>query len=221
MTMKVLIADDHEIVREGLTRLINRQSDMSVIGYAENGLDAFFKTKSLEPDIVIMDTGMPVLSGLDALPLIHDASPQTKIIIFSLNKNDEYVHKSFTAGALGYVLKLAPSQDVIDSIRAAERGERFISPVIHKRVYEKYIHNIACADEKCPYDLLSNDEQQIFRMLVQGCRYEIIARETFRTEIQVEQCHMDISKKIGISDLHEMIKYAEQIGVLTPEPWNG
>lgn len=217
--MRVLIADDHEIVREGLTRLIDKQSDMAVVGYAENGLDAFFKTKSLEPDVVIIDTGLPVLSGLDAIPLIHEAAPNTKIIIFSLNKNDEYIHKSFMAGALGYVLKLSPSKDILDSIRAAERGERYVSPVIHKRIHEKYILNKSFTVQECPYNLLNNKEQQFFRLLVEGYSSEEIADKMAFTGTMVDQYIKTIAEKIRIHDTREMVKFAEEIGVITPECW--
>jgi len=217
--MRVLIADDHEIVREGLTRLIDKQSDMAVVGYAENGLDAFFKTKSLEPDVVIIDTGLPVLSGLDAVPLIHEAAPNTKIIIFSLNKNDEYIHKSFMSGAMGYVLKLSPSKDILDSIRAAERGERYLSPIIHKRIHEKYVLNKDCTVQECPYNHLNNKEQQIFRLLVEGFSSEDIADKMSFTDTMVYQYIKNITDKIRIHDTQAMIKFAEEIGVITPECW--
>lgn len=217
--MRVLIADDHEIVREGLTRLIDKQSDMAVVGYAENGLDAFFKTKSLEPDVVIIDTGLPVISGLDAISLIHNAAPKTKIIIFSLNKNDEYIHKSFMSGALGYVLKLSPSKDILDSIRAAERGERYVSPLIHKRIHEKYVLNNDLTVQECPYNLLNNKEQQIFRLLVEGYSLHEIADKMAFTDTMVDQYINSITDKIRIHDTQEMIKFAKEIGVITPECW--
>lgn len=218
--MRVLIADDHEIVREGLTRLIDKQSDMMVIGYAENGLDAFFKTKSLEPDVVIIDTGLPVLSGLDAVPLIHEAVPKTKIIIFSLNKNDEYVHKSFKSGALGYVLKLSPCKDILDSLRAAEKGERYLSPVIHKRVFDKYIQNKDGNVNECPYNLLNNTEQRVFRLLVEGHSPKEIADQMGCSEMDIENFKESIEGKIRIHDTKKMVKFAEEIGVITPECWN-
>jgi DNA-binding NarL/FixJ family response regulator len=217
--MRILIADDHEIVREGLTRLIDKQTDMEVVGYADNGLDAFFKTKSLEPDVVIIDTGLPVLSGLDAIPLIHEAAPNTKIIIFSLNKNDEYIHKSFMAGAIGYVLKLSPSKDILDSIRAAERGERYVSPVINKRIHERYILNKNFTVQECPYNLLNSKEQQIFRLLAEGYSSEEIADKMAFSDTMIDQTIKTIADKIRIHDTREMVKFAEEIGVITPECW--
>lgn len=218
--MKVLIADDHEIVREGLTRLIDKQADMAVVGYADNGLDALHKTQSLEPDIIIMDTGMPVLSGLDAVPLIHEAAPNTKIIIFSINKNDEYIHKSFHSGASGYVLKLSPSTDILDSIRAADRGERYVSPVIKKRIIDMYNKKYHPDRQECRYDLLTNHEQHVFRLIVEGYTFQEIADKISSSEQKINSFMKRISEKIQIHDVDAMVRYAEKIGIITPPCWN-
>ncbi|GAB6094956.1 response regulator transcription factor [Desulfatiferula olefinivorans] len=212
--MKVLIADDHEIIREGLTRLIDRQEDMHVVGYAENGLDAVFKTRSLTPDIVILDTGMPVLSGLEAVPLVHEASPDTKIIIFSTNKNDEYVYRSFTLGAAGYVLKLSSSRDVLDSIRAVSRGERFVSPVIKTRIMGMLDKKKGDAFNLNRYDLLSYREQKVFRLIAEGFCPSEIATLCSTCETTIRAMEATICDKIGIHDMETLGRFAEHIGVI-------
>lgn len=218
--MKILIADDHEIVREGLTRLIDKQADMSVVGYAENGLDALFKIKLLFPDIVIMDTGMPVLSGLDAVSMIHKQDPKIKIILFSIIKNDEYVHQSFHSGASGYVLKLSPCRDILDSIRAAVRGERFVSPIMKKRIYDKYGENLFACRNECRYELLTNQEQMVFRLLVEGSTNYEIADHMSLSEPRIQSLRKSISDKIQLHDISDMIQYAEKIGIIAPRSWN-
>ncbi|MBU1169662.1 MAG: response regulator transcription factor [Proteobacteria bacterium] len=217
--MKVLIADGHEIVREGLTRLIDKQLDMTVTGYAENGLDALFKTKSLEPDFVIMDTELNVLRGFDAVPLIHEAAPKTKIIIFSMNKNDEYIHKSFHSGASAYVLKLSPIKDILDSIRAANRGERFVSPLIKKRVIDTYNDAVENGRQECRYDLLTNQEQQVFRMIVEGYSLGEIAEKFSITEHKIYFFRKCIADKIQMHDIESMQRYAVEIGIIAPMCW--
>lgn len=217
--MKVLIADEHEIVREGLTRLIERQLNMSVIGYAENGLEAVVKSRTLNPDIVIMDSGMPVLSGINAVPLIRKSVPDAKIIIFSINKNDEYIHSSFQSGAHGYVLKLSPSRDIIDSIRTALKGERFISPLIKKSVIDMYAENPGGIFTECLYDLLSKIEQCVFRLIVEGFSTREIAVKLCTSQEKVLGLAMSISDKIQLHDRESMERYAEEIGIITRDNW--
>jgi len=125
--MKVLIADDHAIVREGLKQLVNSQRDMEVIGEAEDGRQALEKAKSLRPDVTLLDIAMPSLSGLEAVRLIKEAVPDTQIVVLSMHKKEAYVHQAFASGALAYVLKASPSSDVLEAIRAAHSGEYFLS----------------------------------------------------------------------------------------------
>lgn len=218
--MKILIADDHENVREGLTRLLDRQEDMSVVGYAENGLEALYKIKLHDPDIVIMDTGMPVLSGLDAVPLIHQADPDIRIILFSIIISGEYVYQSFHSGAMGYVHKLSPCKDIIDSIRAVVRGERFVSPTLKKRILQKYGEALFAFRNECRYDLLTNLEQVVFRLVVEGYDPSQIAELMDVSMQHILSIRKSISDKIQLHDIADMINYAESIGVLTPRNWD-
>lgn len=218
--MKILIADDHEIVREGLTRLLDKHMDMAVVGYAENGLEALSQIKSLTPDILIMDTEMPVLSGLDAVPLIHKEAPDTKIILFSINKTDEYIYKSFNSGAIGYVLKLSSSKDILDSIHAAVRGEHYVSPLISSRIFKRYRTTLPTGNNGCRYNLLTNREQNVFRQIVEGYSDEKIATTISSTPSQVLAIRQSISDKIQLHDFDDMISYAENIGIIMPKCWS-
>lgn len=213
--MKILIVDDHEMVREGLTRLIDKQEDMSIVGFAENGMEALYKIKVLLPDIVIMDTGMPVLRGLDAVPLIHRQAPEIKIILFSIMKNNAYIHQSFQEGASGFVHKLSPCKDILDSIHAAMQGEHFISPMIRKHFDEKYGENVFAYSSECSYDLLTNIEQMVFRLIVEGCTTRQIARYMSLSEHRLQSIKQSISNKIQLHDIGDMVTYAEKIGIIT------
>ena len=128
--MRVLVADDHAIVREGLRQLLNGQKDMEVVAEAKDGLEALEKAKSLCPDVTLLDIAMPSLSGLEAVRLIKEAVPDARIVVLSMHKKEAYVHQVFAAGALGYVLKASPNSDVLEAIRAAYRGEYFLSSKI-------------------------------------------------------------------------------------------
>lgn len=217
--MKVLIADDHEIIREGLTRLIDEQSDMVVIGYAENGLDALLKTKSLQPDVLILDSWMPVLTGWDAIHLIHEAVPETKIIMFSMNKKDVYIQKSFKEGAHGYVLKLSPSKEIIDSIRVTEKGDYYLSPVIKKNVISSILDNKTVTKKELRYDLLTNMEQQVFRFIAEGKPRVDITQSLSISDKELDKHKKNIARKINVSDKASMVTYAASIGVIDQNLW--
>jgi DNA-binding NarL/FixJ family response regulator len=193
------------------------QPGMDIAGFAENGLDCLFKSRSLEPDIVIMDSGMPVFSGLDAVSLIHEAVPDVKIIIYSLNVNDEYIHKSLRTGAVGYVFKLSPSRDVIDAIRAVSMGNIYISPGIKRRVLDTY--KTALSLPECRYNLLSTTEQRIFRLMVEGHSPREIAARLLCNESTIGDVKKKITEKIQLHDDKSLMRYAEEIGILSPENW--
>ena len=166
--MRVLIADDHTIVREGLCQLLNKQPDMEVVGEAEDGLDVLKKVKSLHPDIVLLDIGMPRLNGLEAIRLIKEAIPGIQIVVLSMHKKEAYVHQALDYGALGYVLKASPSSDLLEAIRRAHSREYFLSPKIRTEVIASYLKSHEKKTNALGYDLLSEREQQVFRLIVEG-----------------------------------------------------
>ena len=124
--MKIMIADDHEIVREGLKQLLNDEQDMEVVGEAQDGRETLSKAKSLRPDVLLLDVTMPRLNGLEAIGLIKEALPDVRIVVFSMHKKEAYARQALTAGALGYVLKASPSNEILAAIRQVEhsRGRR-------------------------------------------------------------------------------------------------
>ena len=137
--IRVLVADDHAVVREGLIHVLSRQEGIEVAGEAENGIKAVKKVKELKPDVTLLDISMPGLNGLEAIPLILEALPDNKIIILSMHKKEAYVRQALAAGALGYVVKASPSAEVLAAIRAAYRGKYFLSHEINAEVINAYL----------------------------------------------------------------------------------
>ena len=217
--MRILIADDHAIVREGLRQLLNSQRDMEVAGEAQDGREALEKAKSLRPDVTILDIAMPSLSGLEAVRLIKEAVPHTQIVILSMHEKEAYVHQVFASGALAYVLKASPSTDVLAAIRAAHRGEYFLSSKIKAEVIGRYLESRKEKPAVRGYDLLSEREQQVFRLMVEGNSTNQIADVLCVSPKTVEKHRGNVMNKLGIHDLVALVKYAIKIGIIDPELW--
>ena len=217
--MRVLIADDHAIVREGLKQLLNSQQDMEVVGEAEDGREALEKAKSLRPDVTLLDIAMPRLSGLEAVRLIKEAVPDTRIVVLSMHKKEAYVHQVFASGALAYVLKASPSSDVLEAIRAVHRGEYFLSSKIRAEVIGTYLQSRREKPAVRGYDLLSEREQQVFRLLVEGNSTNQVADVLCVSPKTVEKHRTNVMKKLDLHDLVAMVKYAVKIGIIDPELW--
>ena len=217
--MRVLLADDHALVREGLKQVLDDQQDMEVVGEASDGVEALEKAKSLRPDIVLLDIAMPRLSGLEAVGLIKDAVPDVRIVVLSMHKKEAYVHQVFASGALGYVLKASPNAEVLEAIRAARRGEYFLSSKIRAEVIGAYLESRKERPAVRGYDLLSEREQQVFRLVVEGSSTKKIADVLCVSPKTVEKHRANVMKKLDIHDLVGMVKYAVKIGVVDPDLW--
>lgn len=217
--MKILVADDHAVVRAGLKQLLNSQPDMEVVGEAIDGREALEKAKSIRPDVTLIDIAMPGLSGLAAVRLIKEAVPSSAIVVFSMHEKEAYVHQAFASGALAYVLKASPSSDVLEGIRAANRGEYFLSSKMRAEVIGRYLESRKEKPAVRGYDLLSDREQQVFRLMVEGNSTKQIADVLCVSPKTVEKHRGNVMNKLGIHDLVALVKYAIKIGIIDPELW--
>jgi two-component system response regulator NreC len=218
--IRVLIADDHAVVRSGLQQLLGGQADMEVVGEAADGREALEKAKTLKPDVMILDIAMPEVSGLEAVVLIREAAPATQIVMLSMHAKESFVHQVLASGALGYVLKASPTGDVIEAVRAAHRGEYFLSSRIKAEVVGAYLDSRKQAPSVRGYDLLSEREQQIFRLVAEGSSTNQIADVLCVSPKTVEKHRTNIMKKLGLKDRLEMVKYAVKIGIIDPQLWD-
>lgn len=217
--IKVMIADDHSVIREGLKKLLEEQEDIEVIGDASDGLMAVKKAKQLKPDVALLDIAMPQLSGLEAVRLIKEAVPETEVVLLSMHKKDAYVHQALSSGALGYVLKASPTTDVLDAIKSVHRGEYFLSSKINSKLITAFLKSRTEKPAVSGYDLLSDREQQVFRLLVEGRSTSEIADVLCISAKTVEKHRANTMKKLDIHSMVEMVKYAIKIGIIGPELW--
>lgn len=217
--INVLIADDHFVVRKGICQIIDDQADMDVAGVACDGVEALDKARELIPDIVLIDIAMPNLSGLEAVSMIKTAVPKTQVVILSMHAKENYVRQALSSGVMGYVLKDSPSTDIIDAIHAAIRGEYFLSSKIKAGVIDSYLENKKITPIVRGYNLLSEREQQVFRLVVEGKSAKDIADLLFVSPKTIEKHRSNVMNKLGVHGRLELLKYAIKIGIVDPALW--
>jgi DNA-binding NarL/FixJ family response regulator len=214
--IRVLVADDHGIVRHGLRELINNETDMEAISEAKDGQDALAKTNTLKPDVVLLDIGMPHMSGLDVTRLIKERVPDCRVVILSMHEYEAYVHQSLAAGALGYVLKTSATAEILDAIRAAFRNEFFLSSSLKAEVINVYLKNRKEPPKTRGYDLLTEKEQQVFRLTAEGNTTPQMAEIMCLSPKTIEKYRANVSSKLGLQNLVEIVRYAIKIGIIRP-----
>jgi DNA-binding NarL/FixJ family response regulator len=212
MTIKVLLVDDHTVVRDGLCFLLDAQKDIHVVGVASDGLEALKEAERLRPDVVVMDIAMPRLNGIEATRRFRKAFPVMKVLILSMHESSEYVYRALEAGAKGYLVKESAGPEVAVAIRAVHAGRRYLSATITDTVVEQYIRGCKNAS---PLESLSAREREILQLVVEGSTSAQVAEQLALSVKTVETYRSRIMRKLGISDLPALVKFAIQHG-LTP-----
>jgi two-component system response regulator NreC len=213
--IRILIAEDHRIVRDGLRMLLQNEPDFVVVAEAENGREALARVKETRPDVAILDISMPELSGLDAIKLIKAASPQTQVLILTMHESDEYFFRALQAGASGYVLKKAATQDLIAAARAVAQGEAFLYPSVAKKLIGDYVNRMAPGAEEGGYATLSEREREVLLLLAQGVSNQEIADRLAITQSTLQTHRAHILEKLGLRTTADLIKYAVQHGLVS------
>lgn len=213
---RLLIADDHTIVRQGLRKLLEDEPGMEVVGEAIDGRDAVAKAMDVMPDIVLMDLSMPGLHGLEATRQIAKRLPKTRVLILSMHKNEAYVLQALQSGASGYILKDSASEEVVGAIRAVMRGDSYLSPAISRVVIEDYLRLSVPGQSgaKSLYDTLTVREREIFQLLAEGMKNQEIAERLHVSVKTVETHRAHIMEKLGLNNIAELVKYSIEIGIV-------
>lgn len=208
--MKIVIADDHAVVRTGFSMLINYQPDMEVVGTAADGRQAFEKVKELGPDVLLMDLSMPPgESGLFAASRIYDAFPDINILILTMYDDEEYITHTFRSGAKGYILKNSPDEELIKAIRKIHEGERYIDPVLMDENMEKLLNDEEVPEKLGePFRILTKRELEILPLVAKGYGNKDIAEMLFVSVKTVEAHKARIMEKLGLSTRPELVEYA-------------
>ena len=213
--IKVVIAEDHTIVRKGLCALLQGEPDIEVVGEAENGREAIKIVEKLLPDVVVMDIAMPGLNGLETTRQLTKKFPKLKILILTMHDNEEYIFETLRAGAAGYLIKRSAPNELISAIQSVFRGESFLSPAVSKKVIEGFVQSGgSAAKEDADYGRLTTREREILQLIAEGNALREIASLLHISIKTVESHKAHIMEKLNLRSIAELTQYAIRKGLI-------
>ena len=207
-TVRVLLADDHGIVRRGLHYLLERSPGFEVIGEAGDGREAVRLAEELNPDVIVMDIAMPTLNGIDATAQIVRRRPETGVIILSMHSDETYLVRALSAGAKGYLLKDSAEADLIRAVQAVSQGRPFFSPAIAQTLLEDYMRRLQQQNLKDSYDLLTDREKEVLQLLAEGKSNKEVASLLSLSLYTVETHRSNLMQKLNLHSTAEIVLYA-------------
>ena len=213
--IRILLADDHNIMRRGLRLLLERQPEFEVVGEAADGRQAVEGMEATKPDVAILDIAMPNMSGIEAAQRIRALLPQAAIIILSMHSDESYVLRALKAGAKGYLLKDSAENDLIEAIKAVSEGKAFFSPEISKILVEDYVRDMRKRGAEDSYELLTSREREILQLLAEGKSNKDIATSLNLSLYTVETHRRNLQDKLNLHSVAELILYAVRKGIIT------
>lgn len=211
---RIVLCDDHTILRTGLKMLIGAADDLVVIGEAADGDEAIALVDRLIPDVVLMDISMPRMDGIKATAEIKKRHPETKVLMLTMHENDEYLFRTIRAGGSGYVLKKAADDEVLDAIRHVAGGGAFLRPAVTTKLVQDYLERVEQGEETDSYGKLTEREREILRLIAEGNTNSQIAGLLVISVRTVESHRAHIMEKLGIQNRAELVKYALRKGLL-------
>ena len=215
--IRIILAEDHTIVRQGLARLLDDQPDLKVVGEAVNGRVAVEKALALKPDVIIMDIAMPLMNGIEAAKRIRKHLPKTKILILSMYSHEHYIHELLETGISGYLLKDSSGRDIIKAIHAAMNDETFLSPSISKMVVDSYFSPRKVSSREERFKKLTNREREVFQLIAEGHSTRQIADMLCVSISTVKSHRSKIMEKLLINSPVHLVHFAIQLGLVDPD----
>jgi two-component system, NarL family, response regulator NreC len=212
--IRILLADDHTLIRRGLRALLERQNGFAVVAEAADGRQAVETAAALSPDVAVIDIGMPNLNGIEASRRITEKRPETAVVILSMHADESYVLRALKSGARGYLLKDSPEEDLINAIRAVHNGKAFFSPEISKMLAEDYMRQMRQRGVEDSYELLTPREREILQMLGEGNSNKEVAAKLNLSLHTVETHRGNLLEKLNLHSTAELILYAVRKGIV-------
>ncbi|MDQ2887022.1 MAG: response regulator transcription factor [Chloroflexota bacterium] len=214
MKIRILLADDHTILRAGLKMMLNAQPDMEVIGEAQDGRQAIHEARRLQPDIVLMDITMPDLNGIEATREIKKVAPDVRVLILTMHEHDEYIFQALRAGASGYMLKEAADTELITALHVIRSGQFYLSPMAQSVMVGDYLQRVRTGEEKDSYSSLTEREREILKLVAEGYTNNQIAERLVISPKTVDTHRTHIMDKLNLHSRAELVKYAMRRGLL-------
>jgi two-component system response regulator NreC len=211
--IRVVLVDDHAVVRSGLRLLLEKQDDIEVVGEAGNAKDAIFRARALKPDVILLDVEMTGESGIEVLPKLLKETPETRVLLLSMQDDPSYVREAFAAGASGYVLKEAADEEVVSAVREIADGGRYVHPALGARMVAAEAEERAAAEA----DPLSEREREVLRLLALGHTNQEIAEQLYISVRTAESHRAHIMQKLRLSTRAELVRYALAHGLLADD----
>jgi DNA-binding NarL/FixJ family response regulator len=214
MPVRIVLADDHTILRNGLRLLLERYPDFAIVGEAANGREAIDVAGRESPDIVVMDISMPILNGIEAARRITSELPKTAVIILSVHSDEAYILRALKAGARGYLLKDSAESDLIQAVRAVATGKAYFSPAVSKVLAEDYVRQVRQQGVDDPFDLLTPRERELLQLIVELKPTKEIADLLHLSAHTVDTHRGNLMQKLNVHSIPELILYAVRKGLI-------
>lgn len=212
-TIRVLLADDHSLMRDGIAALLNGVPGFEIVGEARDGLEAIHMISTHRPNMILMDIGMTPMNGLDATARISKEYPDVRVVILSMHSNEEYVLKALRAGAAGYLLKDTKKQELIDALNAIAEGKTFLSKQVSRHVIDDYVRSVE--SERTPLDQLTPRQRQILRLIAEGKTNKEIA-QVLNVSIKTVDTHRTLMmQRLNIHDIAGLVRFAIRMGIVS------
>ena len=213
--IRVLLADDHQLMRSGIRLMLELEADLSVVGEAGDGREAVALAKSLRPDVVVMDIGMANLNGIEAAQQMTGDRPEIAVVMLSMHSDESYVLRALKAGARGYLLKDSAEADLIKAVHAVAGGKSFFSPAVSKVLLDDYVRKLRRSGTEDAYDLLTPREREVLQLIAEGKSNKDIANLLNLSVYTVESHRANLMEKLNVRGLPELILYAVRKGIIS------